>query len=73
MAIRLLGVLCKKQWKLVKELMFPTSPSLFASTAIVAFGTILTLGFQLIWLIFAATLIVSMLVAVHRSIPRAER
>ena len=73
MAIRLLGVLCKKQWKLVKEFMFPTSSSLFASTAIVAFGTILALGFQLIWLIFAATLIVSMLVAVHRSIPRAER
>ena len=53
--------------------MFPTFPSLFASTAIVALGTILTLGFQLIWLIFATTLIVSMLVAVHRSIPRAER
>ena len=73
MAVRLLGVLCKKQRKLVKEVMFPTSSSLFASTAIVAFGTILTLGFQLIWLIFAATLIVSMLVAVHRSIPRTER
>jgi hypothetical protein len=72
-AIRLLGVLCKTQRKLVNEDMFPTSPSLFASTAIVALGTILTLGFQLIWLIFAATLIVSMLVAVHRSIPRAER
>ena len=73
MAIRLLGVLCKTQRKLVKDDMFPTSPSLFASTAIVALGTMLTLGFQLIWLIFAATLIVSMLVAVHRSIPRAER
>ena len=73
MAIRLPGVLCKKQRTLVKEDMFPTSPSLFASTAIVALGTILTLGFQLIWFVFAATLVVSMLVAVHRSIPRAER
>jgi hypothetical protein len=39
----------------------------------VALGAILTLGFQLIWLVFAATLVVSLLVAVHRSIPRAER
>jgi hypothetical protein len=53
--------------------MFPTSSSLFASTAIAAIGVILTLGFQLIWLVFAATLVVSMLVAVHRSIPRSER
>jgi hypothetical protein len=57
----------------VKEDMFPTSPSLFASTAIVALGAILTLGFQLIWFIFAVTLIASMLIAVHRSIPRTER
>ena len=57
----------------MKEDMFPTSPSLFASTAIVALGAILTLGFQLIWLVFAATLVVSLLVAIHRSIPRAER
>jgi hypothetical protein len=53
--------------------MFPTSPSLFASTAIAVLSVILTLGFQLIWIIFAATLVVSMLVAIHRSIPRAER
>lgn len=52
--------------------MFPTSPSLFASTVLVAVGAVLTLGFQLIWLVFAATLIVSMLVAVHRAVPRAE-
>jgi hypothetical protein len=39
----------------------------------VALGAILTLGFQLIWFVFAATLVVSMLVAVYRSIPRAER
>jgi hypothetical protein len=46
---------------------------MFASTILVAVGAILTLGFQLIWLVFAATLIVSMFVAVYRSIPRAER
>ena len=73
MAIRLPGVLRKERRKLVKANVFPGSTSLFASTAIVALGAILTLGFQLIWLVFAATLVVSLLVAVHRSIPRAER
>ena len=73
MAIRLPGILRKERRPLVKGNMFPGSTSLFASTAIVALGAILTLGFQLIWLVFAATLVVSLLVAVHRSIPRAER
>ena len=36
-------------------------------------AAVLTLGFAVIWLVFAATLIVSLLVAIHRSIPRAER
>jgi hypothetical protein len=53
--------------------MFPTSPSLLASTVLLGLGSILTLGFQLIWFVFAATLLVSMVVAVHRSIPRLER
>lgn len=53
--------------------MFPTAPSLFASTILLILGTVLTLGFALIWLIFAATLMVSMLVAIYRSIPRPER
>ena len=53
--------------------MFPTSPSLLASTVLLTLGSILALGFQLIWFVFAATLFVSMLVAVHRSIPRADR
>jgi hypothetical protein len=52
--------------------MFPTSPSLFATTVLFAVGGILALGFQLVWFVFAATLIASMLVAVYRSIPRAE-
>jgi len=47
-----------------------TDPSLFASIVPAA---VLTVGFAVIWLIFAATLIVSILVAIHRSIPRAER
>jgi cytochrome oxidase assembly protein ShyY1 len=34
---------------------------------------LITLGFALIWFVFAATLIVSMLVAVYRTIPRPER
>jgi hypothetical protein len=53
--------------------MFPTSPSLLASSVLLSLGSILTLGFQLIWFVFAATLMVSMLVSVHRSIPRLER
>jgi hypothetical protein len=46
---------------------------MFASTILLIIGTIITLGFALIWLIFAATLCVSAFVAVYRSIPRPER
>jgi len=53
--------------------MFPTSPSLFLSTLVVALGMLITLGFALIWLVFAVTLVLSMSVAIYRSIPRAER
>ena len=52
--------------------MFPTSPSLFASTILVALGILITLGFALIWFVFAATLILSMGVAIYRTIPRSE-
>ena len=45
----------------------------YASMVLLVLATVLTLGFALIWLVFAATLIVSLLVAIHRSIPRAER
>ena len=41
--------------------------------AVLVAGAVMTVGFQLIWLVFAATLIVTMLVSVHRTIPRAER
>lgn len=47
--------------------------SLFASTLLQVPGAVLTLGFAVIWVVLAATLIVSMFVAIHRSIPRAER
>jgi hypothetical protein len=52
---------------------FPTAPSLLATTVLLVLGAVMTLGFALIWLVFAATLIASMLVAIHRAIPRAER
>jgi hypothetical protein len=72
MAIRLPGVLREDQRQVVKR-MLPTSPALLASMVLLVLATVLTLGFALIWLVFAATLIVSLLVAIHRSIPRAER
>jgi hypothetical protein len=53
--------------------MFPTSPSLTASTFALIVGFLLTFGFAIIWLVFAATLVVTMLIAIHRSIPRSER
>ena len=52
--------------------MFHTSPSMFASTVIVVFTTLVTLGFALIWLVFAATLFVGMGVSIWRTIPREE-
>ena len=72
MAIRLPGVLREDQRQVVKK-MFPTSPALLASMVLLVLAAVLTLGFALIWLVLAATLIVSLLVAIHRSIPRAER
>ena len=72
MAIGLPGLLREEQREVVKG-MFPTSPSLFASTALLVVAAIFALGLALIWFVFAATLIVSMLVAIYRSIPRAER
>jgi cytochrome oxidase assembly protein ShyY1 len=53
--------------------MFSTAPSLLATTVLLVLDAVLTLGFAVIWFVFAATLVVSMLVAIHRSIPRAER
>jgi membrane protein implicated in regulation of membrane protease activity len=53
--------------------MFPNSPSLIASTVVLIVGAILTLGFAFVWYVFAATLVLSLLLAIHRSIPRPER
>jgi len=72
MAIRLPGVLREDQRQVVKR-MLPTSPALFAVMVLLLLAAVLTLGFAVIWLVFATTLIVSLLVAIHRSIPRAER
>jgi uncharacterized membrane protein len=55
------------------DLMFPMSPSHAASILAVMVGFLLTFGFAIIWIIFAATLVVTMVIAVHRSIPRSER
>ena len=72
MAIRLPGVLREDQRQVVKR-MFPSSSALLASMVLLVLAAVLTLGFAVIWLVFATTLIVSLLVAIHRSIPRAER
>ena len=53
--------------------MYPNAPTLFAFTIILAIAAISTTGFTAVWGIFAATLIVTTTVAIHRSIPRAER
>lgn len=53
--------------------MFPTAPTLFGATLIVAIGVVVTLGISVLWGVFAVTLVVTTLVAIHRSIPRSER
>ena len=53
--------------------MFPTSSlHSFASTILRRPRHVIALGFALIWFVFAATLIISMGVAVYRTIPRPE-
>ena len=53
--------------------MFPTGPTLFAVTLVLAVAVISTVGLSAFWDVFAVTLIVTTLVAIHRSIPRKER
>ena len=53
--------------------MYPNAPTLFAFTIILAVAAISTAGFSAVWGIFAVTLFVTTSVAIHRSIPRAER
>ena len=52
--------------------MYPNAPTLFAFTIIFAVAAISTVGFSVVWGIFAVTLFVTTAVAIHRSIPRAE-
>ncbi len=53
--------------------MFPTAPTLFVVTLILAVSAIATFGFSLFWGVFALTLVITTIVAIHRSIPRKER
>lgn len=53
--------------------MFPNAPTLFGATLILAIGAVFTLGISVLWGIFAVTLVMTTLVAINRSIPRAER
>lgn len=53
--------------------MFPTVHSLVGLTLILAVALFSTIGFSLVWGIFALTLVVTTAVAIHRSIPRKER
>lgn len=55
--------------------MFPTAPAptIFLITVILAVAVVSSVGFSAIWVIFAVTLVVTTIVAIHRSIPRKER
>jgi uncharacterized membrane protein YoaK (UPF0700 family) len=53
--------------------MFPNAPAAFILTVIIAGAIVLTVGFSAVWAVFALTLVVTTVVAIHRSIPRRER
>ncbi len=53
--------------------MFPTAPTMFLLTLIIAVAVISTVGFSIVWAVFALTLAVTTAVAIHRSIPRKEK
>jgi hypothetical protein len=53
--------------------MFPTAPTLLVATVILAAAAVSTVGVSVFWTIFAVTLVVTTIVAIHRSIPRKER
>lgn len=52
--------------------MYPNAPAMFILTVILAVALISTIGFSVVWSIFALTLVVTTIVAIHRSIPRKE-
>ncbi len=53
--------------------MFPIAPTLFVLTVILAVAVISAVGLSVLWGIFAATLVVTSIVAIDRAIPRKER
>jgi len=53
--------------------MQPNAPTVFISTAILGVGAVAVIGWSVVWTVFAVTLLVTTLVAIHRSIPRKER
>lgn len=53
--------------------MFPTAPSIAIVTVALVVAALSTFGLSTIWDIFAVTLVVTTVVAIHRSIPRKER
>lgn len=55
------------------ESMFPTAPTLFIFTVILAAVVISSVGLSVLWGIFAVTLVVTTVVAIDRSIPRKEK
>ena len=77
LALGVSRLLREKRRKLVTAIkdtrMYPNAPTLFAFTIILAVAAISTIGFSAVWGIFAVTLFVTTAVAIHRSIPRAER
>lgn len=53
--------------------MFPSAPTAAGLTVVLGVALLSTIGFSLVWAIFALTLAVTTAVAIHRSIPRKER
>ncbi len=54
--------------------MYPNAPTLFIFTDDRrGRGDLSTVGFSVVWIVFAVTLVVTTAVAIHRSIPRKER
>ena len=53
--------------------MFTTSPTFFLATIAIVVAIMFTVGMNVLWGLFALTLIVTTVVAIWRTIPRRER
>ncbi|HEX6025663.1 MAG TPA: hypothetical protein VFZ00_26965 [Solirubrobacter sp.] len=53
--------------------MFTTSPTFFLATIAIVVAIMFTVGMNVLWALFALTLIVTTSVAIWRTIPRRER